>query len=103
MIACPLQYIELDDRGRPWIVGANTKVVEVVLDKVAYGWDADEIHRQHPYLSLAQIYAAFAYYYDHKAEIDAEIQAQIEEVDRLRAEAGESPFVQRMRQEGRLP
>ena len=29
--------IELDDRGVAWITGANTKVIEVVLDKIAYG------------------------------------------------------------------
>ena len=69
-------HIYLDDRGRPWIEGTNTKVVEVVLDKVAYGWGPDEIHQNHPHLPLSKIYAAFSYYYDHKAEIDAEIERQ---------------------------
>jgi hypothetical protein len=52
---------------------------------------------------LAQIHAAFAYYYDHQAEIDAEIQEGLEEVDAMRAQAEESPFVKRMRALGRLP
>ena len=29
--------IEIDDQGVAWIPGANTKVVEVILDKMAYG------------------------------------------------------------------
>jgi len=30
--------IEIDDQGEAWIVGANTNVAEVILDKMAYGW-----------------------------------------------------------------
>jgi hypothetical protein len=39
--------IELDDPGVAWIAGANTKVIEVVLDKLAYGWSPEEMHLQH--------------------------------------------------------
>ena len=78
-------HIVLDDRGRPWIEGANVKVIEVVLDKVAYGWSPEEMHRQHPHLSLAKIHAALAYYYDHQAEMDAEIERQKREAEALRA------------------
>lgn len=55
-------HIEIDERGVAWITGANTKVIEVVLDKLAYGWSAEEIHFQHQGLSLAQIHAALTYY-----------------------------------------
>jgi uncharacterized protein (DUF433 family) len=96
-------HIWLDDRGVAWIDDTNTKVIEVVLDRVAYGLDADAIHREHPHLSLGQIYAALSYYYDHQAEIDAEIERQVREVDALAAQAGESPFVRRMRALGKLP
>jgi len=51
--------IELDDRGVAWIGGTKTKVIEVVLDKIAYGSSPEEIHFQHPHLSLAQIHGAF--------------------------------------------
>jgi uncharacterized protein (DUF433 family) len=50
--------IQLDDRGVAWIMGGNTKVIEVVLGKIAYGWSPEEMHLQHPHLSLAQIHAA---------------------------------------------
>jgi uncharacterized protein (DUF433 family) len=73
--------------GVAMIAGTQTKVIEVALDRLAHHWDADEIRRQHPHLSLGQIYAALAYYYDHQAEMDAEIQRQLEEVDALRAQA----------------
>ena len=52
------------------------------MDYLAYGWSADEISRQHPHLTLAEVHAAMGYYYDHQQEIDAEISAELEEVDR---------------------
>jgi uncharacterized protein (DUF433 family) len=91
-------HIWLDERGRAWVDDTNTKVIEIVLDNVAQGLSPQEIHEQYPYLSLAQIHAAFAYYYDHKAEIDAEIERQVREFDEMRAQAGESPFEKRLRE-----
>ncbi len=102
----PIAYPHLwyDDRGRPWIDDTNIKVIEVVLDHTACGWSADEIHRQYPYLSLAQIHSALAYYFDHKQEMDDEIERQVREVDALKAKAdAESPFLKRMRALGKLP
>ena len=102
----PTSYPHLwfDGRGRPWIDDTNIKVIEVVLDHTAYGWSADEIHREYPYLSLAQIHSALAYYFDHKQEMDDEIERQVREVDALKAKAdAESPFLKRMQALGKLP
>jgi uncharacterized protein (DUF433 family) len=49
-------HVEATPEGVPYIAGTQTKVIEVVLERLAYHWDADEIHRQHPHLSLGQIY-----------------------------------------------
>jgi len=91
-------HIEIDERGVAWITDANTKVIEVVLDRVAYGWSPEEIHFQHPTLSLAQIHAALAYYYDHQAELDAEIMRQLKEVEALAEAAKGSPGRRRLRE-----
>jgi uncharacterized protein (DUF433 family) len=88
----------LDERGVAWIDDTNTKAVEVALDMLAHGWSPEEIHFQHSHLSLAQIHAALGYYYDHKTELDAEFEHGAREVERLRAEAGESPLVKRLRE-----
>jgi len=87
MTIAPISHIVLDERGRPWIAGTQTKVIEVALDKVAYGWNADEMHREHPHLSLAQLHAALAYYYDHQSELDAEMERQAREFEQLRDDA----------------
>jgi uncharacterized protein (DUF433 family) len=77
-------HIEIDDKGVASITGANTKVVEVVLDKLAYGWSPEEIHFQHPHLSLAQIHSALAYYYDNQEKLDSEIEERRQAAERLR-------------------
>lgn len=96
MVAVLNSLIEIDENSVAWITGANTKVIEVVLDKLAYGWSPEEMHRQHPHLSMAQIHAALSYYYDHQAEVDADIERRDREVEELRAQQPDSPLRQRL-------
>lgn len=96
-------HVELDAGGVPTIAGTTTKVIEIALDQLAHRWDAEEIHRQHPHLSLGQIHSALAYYFDHQDEINQQIQRQLDELDRLRQQAEPSPVVARLRSLGRLP
>jgi uncharacterized protein (DUF433 family) len=95
-------HIRHDERGTAWIDDTNVKVIEVVLDRLAYGWSAEEIHFQHPDLSLAQIHAALSYYYDHQAALDEEIARQEEHVRSLRQRAPESALVMRLKARGLL-
>ena len=61
-LATAYKHIILNDEGAPVVESTNTKVIEIVLDAKAYGWSPEEIHFQHPYLSLGQIHSALAYY-----------------------------------------
>src|SRR5213593_4894293 len=97
MVAALNSLIEIDEQRIPWISGANTKVVEVVLVKMAYGWSPEEMHRQHPHLSMAQIHAALAYYYEHQDEVDADIERRNQYVEEMRAQQPDSPLRQRLR------
>jgi len=76
--------LEIDENGVAWIAGANTKVIEVVLDKLAYGWSPEEIHFQHAHLSLAQIHSALAYYYENQDALDAQIERDRQEAAGLK-------------------
>ncbi len=69
---------------------------------IAHGWSPEEIHFQHAHLSMAQIHAALAYYYDHQREMDALIQQSLKQVSRRQEEAGESPIRKRLRELGKL-
>ena len=60
MIATEYPHIERDEQGRDFIKGTRFKVIQIVKDHVYYGWPAEEIQRQHPLLSLPQVYAALA-------------------------------------------
>src|SRR5436190_15230750 len=89
-------HIRFDETGRPWIDDTNVKVVEVALDHLGYGWNAETIQENHPHLSLAQVYAALAWYYDHQAEMDTEIERQDERVRAMRAASKPSALQQRL-------
>jgi len=58
----------------------------VVLDKMAHDSSPEQMHVQYPHLSLAQIHAALSYYYEHQAELDADIERRDRDVEALRAQ-----------------
>lgn len=94
-------HIELSADGVPFLEGTRTKVVEIALDRIAHHWDAEEIQRQHPHLTLGQIYAALAYYHDHREVVDAAISQQLTDVDRIAAQPGTSLLREKLKSMGR--
>jgi uncharacterized protein (DUF433 family) len=66
----------------------RTRVAMIVMDYLARGLSPEDLVRHYPYLKLAEVHSAMAYYHDHQEEIDAEIQA---ELDQLEREAANSP------------
>lgn len=66
--------------GEPVIKGTRFPVRSVVHRVIYEGETPEELRRQFPRLSLAGIYDALSYYYDHKREVDAFLQQQREEV-----------------------
>lgn len=72
-------------------------VAQIVVDYLNYGWSADQIVRQYPHLSMAEAHAAMLYYWDHREEIDAEIQAEVEQVEYERANTPPSELALRLR------
>jgi uncharacterized protein (DUF433 family) len=86
MVLAPINLISIDERGVACIAGTKMKVRQIVIEKNVWGLSSEEIQGGHEHLSLAQIYAALAYYYEHKAEIDAEIEQSKQEVDRQRVQ-----------------
>ncbi len=95
-------HIHFDVAGVAWIDDTNVKVIEVVLDHLAHSSSPEEIHSQYPHLSLAQIYAALSYYYDHQPEFNEEIESQLQEVEALMAKADDSPLRRRLRNLGKI-
>jgi uncharacterized protein (DUF433 family) len=94
------EHIILDKKGVPIIGGTNMKVIELVLEKSAYGWSPEEFHFQHPYLTLGQIHSALAYYWDHKKELDADIEKRLANVEQTQQKMEPSKFLERLKSKG---
>ena len=75
----------------------RTRVAQIVMDHVGHGWSADEIHRQHPHLTLAEIHSALGYYFDHVEEIDREIGEEWRASEQLAGRVPPSPVMQRLK------
>jgi uncharacterized protein (DUF433 family) len=75
----------------------RVRVSHIVLPHLMHGWSAEELARQYPHLSLAEIHAALGYYFDHAEEIAREIEADLAEDERLRAQAAANSFMTRLR------
>jgi len=99
-IATAYAHIVVNNQRVAWIEDANTKVVELVAEVKAYGWSPVELAYQHPHLSLAQVYSALAYYWDHREEIERDLQRREELAKTLRREAGEHPLAAKLRTRG---
>jgi len=101
-MAAPVTYAHIDFNkdGVPYLMGTKTKVKQVALDHIAYRWSAEDIHRNHPDLTLAQIHSALAYYYDHQEEIDGSIEEGLRAVEDIRAGLGESTLRLKLKESG---
>lgn len=69
--------------GKPCIAGHRITVQNIVIDHERMGKSADEIATEYG-LTLADIYAGLAYYFDHRSEIDLSIEQSNAFVDALR-------------------
>ena len=94
------EHIVLTEDDVPSIAGTTTKVVELVVEQQAYGWSPEELHFQHPYLTLGQIHSALAYYWDHRENLDRDIQRRLERVAELRRATHPPPLAARLRDQG---
>lgn len=67
--------------GRPLLAGTRIEVIALAIEHTINHNSIEELARDYR-LSLAQVYAALAYYYEHKEALDA----LIEERDRMAQE-----------------
>jgi uncharacterized protein (DUF433 family) len=69
--------------GKPRIAGRRISVQDVVIWHERLGRSVDEICAEYD-LTLAEVYAALAYYFDHREEIDRNIEDSKAFVEQLR-------------------
>jgi uncharacterized protein (DUF433 family) len=61
--------------GKPRIAGHRIRVQDIVIWHERLGYSPDEIATKYPQLTLADIYAALAYYHDNREAIRRDIEA----------------------------
>ncbi len=77
------QHIEITPGvlgGKPRIAGHRIRVMDIVAWHEKRGLSPDEIMSLYPTITLADIYAALAYYFDHREEIEAEFRHEADAV-----------------------
>lgn len=80
-------HVVLNEQGRPQIAGSRMKVQHLAVAHIQHGWSPQELHWQFPDLSLAEIHAALAYYYDHRQELDSQAEESAEWLRQLGRQA----------------
>lgn len=81
------QHIEIvQGAGGPKarITGHSVRVVDIVNMHEDQGWSPAEIVEQIPTITLADVYAALAYYHDHRDDIRRAIAEEDAYVEQLR-------------------
>lgn len=66
--------------GKPRIAGHRIRVQDIAVWHEYQGLSADEIVAQFPQITLADVYAALAYYHDHRDEIRRQMKEADERV-----------------------
>jgi uncharacterized protein (DUF433 family) len=82
--------------GKPHIAGHRIKVQHIAAWHEQCGMSPDEIVAEHPGLSLAEVHAALAYYYDHREVIDADILVDDEFIASLKSASPRSLLLRRL-------
>ncbi len=62
--------------GRPCIAGTGLRVIDIVIATIFHHRTPGEIASDYE-ITLAQVHAALAYYYEHKTELDEDVRQQI--------------------------
>jgi uncharacterized protein (DUF433 family) len=70
--------------GKPRIAGHRIRVQDVAIWHEQWGYSPEEIVGHYPQLSLADVHAALAYYFDHRDEIQQHIRDADALVDMLK-------------------
>jgi uncharacterized protein (DUF433 family) len=70
--------------GSPRIAGHRIRVLDIVIWHEKRGLSPDQIVDLFPGITLADVYAALTYYFDHSAEIDAEFERESKTIAELK-------------------
>jgi uncharacterized protein (DUF433 family) len=85
--------------GKACVAGTRIRVQDVYVWHELQGKSPDEIVSDFPQLTMAQVYAALAYYWDHPDEIQQEMKDAEDLLERLKAHSP-SPLQEKLAKRG---
>ena len=96
MQATSYAHIVRDDEGILRIDESWYKL-RLMIEEYLDGATPEDMIEAHPLLTMAMIHSAIAYYWDHKAEMDAEIEEGRRYVEEFFRTQPEAPVMARLR------
>ena len=90
-----IQHIESDPNkcgGKPCVAGTRIRVWDVHVWHNLRGQSPEQIVSDFPQLTLADVYAALAYYFDHREEIQRQAKDDDEFVAEMKRKQGVTKF-----------
>ncbi len=69
---------------RVYIAGTRIRVQDIAVSHEFHAMSPEQIVREFPHLTLGQVHAALAYFFDHRAEIQAELDADAAYAESMR-------------------
>ena len=96
------EHVVIDQNHVPRVGSTGMKVIHLVIAQETHGYSVPELHFQFPDISMGEVHAALAYYWDHKVELDQAIQQHDQRIEQIRLASGESPASKRLRSLGYL-
>ena len=99
-----IQHIEIRKnqagQDRAYIAGTRIRVQDIYVDSEVSGKSPEQIVATLPHLTLAQVHAALAYYFDHREEILDELRQDEQFVDMMKERTGPGPLEKKLRDAG---
>ena len=85
-IVLPIESIDIDEYGVPYITGTRMKVKYIAHDALQ-GASIKDIKNSYPHLSTTHIRAALEYYSEHKETLDKQLSEDDQFIQEMREKA----------------
>ena len=70
--------------NKPRVDGTRIRVIDIYSYTQTEGWSPEQIVEQFPQLTLADVHAALAFYWDHREAIEAQVIADEDTIEALK-------------------
>lgn len=96
-----VEHIELrtnkDGQSRAYVAGTEFRVQDIYAQSEVHGKSPEQIVTAFPQLTLSQVHAALAYYFDNRQSILDEMRQDEASIHNLKRQLGPGPLENRLR------